>query len=215
MKTAANKYQGIADAIKTAFGDPVKTERYCSDKVLWTKRVWKNRVCLDIVSLPISPFKGVTVYSTLGLSDHEMRENGKPPFRVELLSALRDDTDFSLLTEDSTDKDDFYEKLLLCLGAYIVNDNMYFPYGDVWVNFFSNKFSIFSDLEHLFFMPPALLTDKLKPVATDGGQIDWLLCVPISEAELQYREKKGPEALQELLMKNKVDVSDLFRKSVV
>lgn len=65
-------------------------------------------------------------------------------------------------------------------------------------------------------MRPILLNDKLiEPIQIDDQQVEFILCVPITESELVFYQKNGAEALEELLLKEQIDVSDLFRKPVV
>lgn len=201
-------------------GDTPHIHTLDSEQRSRTKGLWKNKLSFDILSYENTTSKEITSYSTLGLSDYELRDNKNngQPARIELLSALKKDTDFLELTEDPDDKEMFYEDSLFYIACYLVNENDFIWYGDTWVNFFSNEYQAItdhSDMEHLFFMSPTLLSDKLKPIEIDGNKINWLLCVPISEAELQYRNNKGPDALKELLINNKIDVSDLFRNSVI
>jgi hypothetical protein len=55
----------------------------------------------------------------------------------------------------------------------------------------------------------------LEPLKLENKTVNWLLCVPISEIELQYKNKNGFDELENLFEKNGVDVFDLDRKSVI
>ena len=204
--------------IETALGGTPQIKSIYSDKSVFSRRAgWNNKLNFNIATFQNTPKKGMTIYATLGLSEYLLRDdqNSKPPRRVELVSILRDDTDFDELTGDSEDKENFYEDQLMYLCCYMVNENSYLYPGDVWKMYFSNAYEQFSDMEHLFFMTPTFLSNKFQSTTIGEKEIDWLLCVPISDEELGFYEKNGAKALEELLVKRKVDVSDLFRKSVI
>lgn len=57
--------------------------------------------------------------------------------------------------------------------------------------------------------------NKLKPIKLETKIVNWLLAIPISESELQYKIKNGFDNLQNLFEKNEVDIFDLDRKSVL
>lgn len=210
----------ILNILHAELGGTPHIQKLDSEQESITKGLWSKHLFFDMLTLNNAPHDGITTCSTIGLSEYELRDdkNRKPPIRIELLSVLRDDTDFLKLTEDAADKELFYEKQLFYTACYLINKNDYIAYGDTWINFFTNTYQVMydhSDMEHVFFMPPTLLSNKLKPVTIDNQQINWLLCVPISEAELQYCIKNSPDALNDLLITNQIDVSDLFRKSVI
>lgn len=215
------KNQILANALFSSLGPISNIQTLDSETQIRTKGLWNKQCILEILSINNAPYQGTTLYSTWGLSEFKLRnENNKQTIRIELLSTLRNDTDFTKLTENESDKEMFYESSLFYLACYLINEPEYIDYGDTWINFFSNEYPAFTDhsaLEHLLFMPPEplLTTNKFKESEIDGEKINMMLCVPISEAELKYRDKNGPVALQELLIKKNIDVSDLFRKSVV
>lgn len=214
-----DKYkQKLANFIQSELGGTLKIKRLLSDQSRWTRGAgWENKLEFDILTLQNSPQKGMTTYVTLGLSDYVLRDdqNNRKPRRIELISILRDDTDFLELTGNPEDQLNFYEDSLMYICCYMVEENSYLFPGDIWVNWFSNKYQQFSDLEHLYFMYPTLLTDKIRTTTIEDKEIEWLLCIPISQDELEYYEKNGSEALEKLLLQEKVDVSDLFRESLL
>ncbi|GMA98787.1 suppressor of fused domain protein [Pelosinus sp. IPA-1] len=204
--------------IQYALESNAKIRRFFTDKSTFTRRAgWKEKLSFDILTFQNIPQSGVTTYATLGLSEYLLKDDqhNKPPRRVELVSILRDDTDFKKLTGDSEDKENFYEDQLMYLCCYMAIEGSYLFPGDIWKMYFSNSYDQFSDMEHLFFMTSTFLSKQLQSTVIDGKEIDWLFCVPISDKELTYYEKNGPEELEKLLLKNKIEVSDLFRKSVI
>jgi hypothetical protein len=214
------KYSGkLPIFIKHILGGIPQIRNLSSDESFWTRAAgWEDVIDFDVLNLKNSPNMGITTNVTLGFSNYELKDqkNNQPARRLELISILKDDIDFLKLTGDIEDKIDFYENLLMYVSCYMVFENCYLYPRIIWRRFFSNYYQQFSDMEHLFFVHPKLLTDKLQqPITIDDKQIEFLLCVPISDEELQYSEKNGPEALEQLLIKGKIDVSDLFRESVV
>ncbi|WP_236347716.1 suppressor of fused domain protein, partial [Paenibacillus plantiphilus] len=143
--------------------------------------------------------------------DHE---NNKQPNRIELMTIYREETDFEELTGDPDDKINFSADTLMYISSYLVNENSYLSKGEVWINWFS-KYEKFGELEHLYFMTPTFFENEKLPVTISGNEIELLLCVPISQEELEYFENNGASALEELLYEKNIDVSNLFRKSVI
>lgn len=208
----------LVSYIQNMLGSTPETQRISSDKSRWTKdTTWEKKLSFDILSFRNFPQEGITTYVTSGLSEYVLRDdqNGQKPRRVELISALRDDTDFEELTGDIGDKKNFYEDSLLYFCCYMVIKNSYIFPGDIWNRWFINIYEQFSDMEHLFFPTPTLLTNKIQSTTIEGKEIEFLLCVPISDEELKYYEKSGPEELEKLLLRSKVDITDLFRESVI
>ena len=208
----------LVSYIQNKLGSTPEIQRISSDKSRWTSQTpWEKSLSFDILTFKNFPKEGITTYVTSGLSEYVLRDdqNGQKPRRVELISALRDDTDFEKLTGDIGDKKTFYEDSLMYICCYMVIRNSYIFPGDIWNRWFINKYEQFSDMEHLYLPTPILLTNKIQSTTIEGKEIQFLLCVPISDEELKYYEKHGSEALEKLLLKNKVEITDLFRKSVI
>ena len=70
-------------------------------------------------------------------------------------------------------------------------------------------------MKHLFFTSPSLWQDNLETLDLETKKVAWLMAVPISEAERQYKEANGADALEDLFEEHQVDILDLTRKSVV
>lgn len=208
----------LVNYIQNTLGRTAKIQQFSNDDLFWTKAAgWKNKLSFNILSFQDLPQKGITTYTTLGLSEYVLQDvqNNNPPRRIELISVLRDDTDFQELTGDISDKVNFCENWLMYLSCYMVNKNSYLFPGDIWHSFFSNAYDQFSNMNHLFFVGSTFTGNQLKSTVIEGEEIEFLLCVPISDEELDYCEKNGSEALEKLLVKNRINVSDLFRQTVV
>lgn len=204
--------------VQNLFNKPVETETIRSDKSIWSAGAgWKNKLSFDILTVRNTPNKGVTTYITSGLSEYELKDdqNNKPSRRIEFISVLKDNTDFQKLTGDPTDEISFYKDNLMYLTCYMINELSYVFPGDVWNGFFTNSYQKFSKVEHLFFMHPKLITNRFQPFMIDDKEIEMLLCVPITQKELDYCQKNDSAALEKLLVDSKVDISNLFRKSLI
>jgi len=59
------------------------------------------------------------------------------------------------------------------------------------------------------------MEDKLEDFRVDDKIVNFLLAIPISDHELEFKNKNGSEALEDLFQENEVDVFDLDRKSAV
>jgi hypothetical protein len=71
-------------------------------------------------------------------------------------------------------------------------------------------------MKHLLFVPPFLWEGKLETLTLeDGSEVDWLLAVPISDAEMAFAEKKGVPALEEIFEARQIDIFDLERASTL
>ncbi|WP_427125588.1 suppressor of fused domain protein [Priestia megaterium] len=95
-----------------------------------------------------------------------------------------------------------------------MNENDYSKPGEVWINWFSRYTKFNSELEHLFFVEWKIFFRDMS-FEIEGDEVDWLLVIPITDQELTFYEEKGSQALQELLVENNIDISNLFRESLL
>ena len=70
-------------------------------------------------------------------------------------------------------------------------------------------------MSDLYFCPPFLWGDKLQDVVVDGRPVAWLLAVPISRAEADFAEREGPQKMEALFERERIDIYDLNRPSLV
>ncbi len=75
-------------------------------------------------------------------------------------------------------------------------------------------FSASSTLNHVLLLPPFLWA-SLKTLELDDKTVAWLMAVPISDAELDFAERMGVDALETAFEKAQIDVFDLNRASVI
>lgn len=178
---------------------------------------WNNDLDISIMELPEYPTKEITAFTTCGLSRYPLTNpNNKEVKYLELVMLLRNDTNFLELTGDLENGVNFCEDGLSYISHYLVNESDFITSGELWINWFSNKgYEQFSDLKHLYFMNPSLFNLGFNNEVIEGNNIEWLLLVPITQKELEYYEEKGSRALEELLLHHNLNVSDLFRRSLI
>lgn len=159
---------------------------------------------IDILSLKDPIDENVAIYCSIGLSDHtnlvqigEKQEN----IAIELLLAAYKE---------------FQEapNVLSTCCFYIIKDRYECRPGAVFMHMNEFYFKD-SDMRHIFFTTPFLWQDKLEGLSLESKKVEFLLCIPISENELQFKIDKGDEALESLLHENEIDIYDLSRKSVL
>lgn len=160
---------------------------------------------LDILSLVDPIDEKVGIFSTIGLSDY--------PNHIELNDGQKKNVPVELIMTGYKDHDKVANILSTC-GFYIMKDKYQCLPGSVFMRMISFYYPD-SPMKHIYFTEPYLWQDKLEQFHLDSKQIAFLLCIPISEAELQFKLKSGEEALEQLLQDNEIDIYDLNRESVV
>ena len=157
---------------------------------------------VDILRCDDRPCGGVTAYSTIGLSDHPMLQDGKEfPTRLEIAGACATAYEF------------FANILASAAFSIIRTQKLYHP-GSVMPGYVREYYSS-TTVPHLFFTAPFLWEDALKTLGCGTKKVSWLLIVPISDAEREYVKEHGDDALEDLFEKHQIDIFDLSRPSVV
>ena len=145
----------------------------------------------------------VKFYGTIGLSDY--------PNVIEMNSGdLNIPVELLMTGYKSYDK---IPNILSTCAFYLLKDKWTCQSGSVFmrmVDFYYKK-----EMQHIMFVEPFLWADKLVPLKLESKTVHWLLGVPVSEAELQYKIKNGLNALETLFEENEVDIFDLDRKSII
>ncbi len=70
-------------------------------------------------------------------------------------------------------------------------------------------------MKHIMFVPPYIWEDALKVRSFKTKKVAWLMALPISETEFKFAEANGSEALDDLLVENRIDIYDLERPAVI
>ncbi|MDL2322286.1 suppressor of fused domain protein [Desulfosarcina sp. OttesenSCG-928-B08] len=162
----------------------------------------EEKSVIDILKSADAPVEGVTSYSTIGLSDSPLYHNGvEYPVRIEIVGACASSV----------------EKFDNALGtaAFCIINSKWFCYPGAVFNDVLSMYNLSSSMQHFFFCPPFLWEDELTVITIGGKKLTWLLAVPISEEELVFCEKYGPDKLSYVLEENKVDIFDIERPSVI
>jgi len=159
---------------------------------------------IDILSLkdPIDELVGI--YSSIGLSDYENLvavSDGKNNIPIELMMTAY--TRFESATN-----------ILSTCCFYIIKDKFECRPGAVFmrmVEFYIKD----SPMKHIYFTSPFLWQEKLDQLHLDSKHVAFLLCIPISDRELQYKLEHGDDALESLFQDNEINIYDLYRESVL
>lgn len=141
-------------------------------------------------------------YATIGLSDYRL---GKDKSGIALGAEL---------VARTLGGDEFTDRALAEVVRAIRGQNLLPKPGII----FANAVSGFSDtcqLKHFLFTVPSMWENKLYPLQFKTKTVLWLQAIPISDAEKQYAEKHGANALGEKMTEAGVDLVDMARKSVL
>jgi len=149
-----------------------------------------------ILECPDPTDKNVIFYSTIGLMDFPT-ENIKYEFLIAAYASF-----------------EYVGNILSSAAFFVMKDNWKASNGVVFETlvemFYPNK-----DMKHLFFTSPYLWEDKLEGFEVQNEEILFLLAIPISDAELQYKNQNGSSALESVFEEKNIDIFDLDRASVL
>ena len=84
--------------------------------------------------------------------------------------------------------------------------------GEVFVDVIPPAVS--TTLRHTLLVPPFLWEEGLDSVVVDYKTVAWLLAVPISDAEAQFRAEQGADALESRFEEAEIDIFNPNRQSV-
>ena len=120
-----------------------------------------------------------------------------------------------------------YEILMTGFSRYkevanILSSCAFFVMKNGWECTYANVFETLvemycedKDMKHILFVKPYIWKDKLEGFKIGAEPIEFVLAMPISQKELEYKMKFGMDALEDLFEKRGVDICDIDRKSVV
>jgi antitoxin YqcF len=160
-----------------------------------------EKLSVDLLRCVDRPCRGITSYSTIGLSDHPMLKDGAAfPTRLEIAGAC------------ATSADSFAN--VLASAAFCVMRTGMLCYPGRALPGYVREYFPSTTVPHLYFTAPFLWEDRLKTLNCGSKSVSWLLVVPISDAEREHLEKHGDDALEELFQMHEIDIFDLSRASV-
>jgi hypothetical protein len=109
--------------------------------------------------------------------------------------------------------DEFFANILASAAFCIMRTKrLYFP-GSVMPNYVREYYST-TTVPNLYFTAPFIWEDSLKTLDCGTKKVSWLLAMPISDAEQDYLNEHGDDALEDLFEKHQIDIFDLTRTSV-
>ena len=192
MSTISNDNKAIARHVANAFGGKPAVREYLHDNL---------PLRIDILAVEDQPDPGVVSYGTIGLSDTPLKwDDGEFKVRIELCGSAR------------SEKTLFPNVLASVAFSIMRSQVVYYP-GRAIKNYFKEYYDD-TNLPHLYFTSP-FLWDDLKTLRLDQKDVTWLLCFPISEAELDFLTKEGGGEFENLLETLGVDVFDVGRDCVI
>lgn len=194
MGRASESNRAIYRTMARAFGieRPVVPRYYDADE--------KSHI--DVATAVNRPQAGVTSYSTLGLSDYPLLQDGEEyPARLEIVGGC-----------DSVV--DWFGNVIATAAFNIINDRHFCAPGVVYPNLVA-RYDDELDMQHVLFVPPFVWGDQPATMELPDKTVAFLHALPISDAELRYADQNGSEALEDLFEQHQIDVFDIERVSVV
>lgn len=179
--------------------------RYALSFMGGTARVFEYRnsndsQSVDIMTCQDSLYKKVDVNATIGLSNTPINmvwEN--KPVGVELI--------------DFGGKNETVMAHILADVAFQIMRDHHCQYGEIFTDVFK-PYQQNMAVRHVILLSPVYWPDYKMLVGPDRV-ISWLLLMPITEAERIYIESHGLNAFEALLEKEKGDLTDPRRASIV
>ncbi|MGX5686706.1 suppressor of fused domain protein [Chryseobacterium cucumeris] len=160
---------------------------------------------IDIFTCDDPLYPRIKICGTIGVSDHpnkiEMNDNSFKDIPVELL--IGGYREFRMLPD-----------ILSTAGFYITNNGWECQPGSVFMRIVEMYFET-SEMKHIMFISPFLWEDKLYPLKLETKTVHWLLCIPISDEELEYKMENGTSALEDIFQEKDIDIFDINRKSAI
>lgn len=161
-----------------------------------------HRSSVAILRSEDRPWEGITAYSTVGLSDAPLMDDGQEyPARLEIIGACR--TEF-----------EEYASALSTSAFNIINSQEFCYPGRVFPDVLT-MYNKSLPMQHFMFVNPFLWDDGPETLHLPDKTVAFLHAVPISESELQYARAQGTDALEELFVDHQIDTFDLRRDAVV
>ena len=160
---------------------------------------------IDIFTCDDPLYRRIKTCGTVGLSDYpnkiKMNDNSFKNIPIELLIAGYKDCNM-------------LAHILSKSGFYIINKSWECQPGSVFMRIVE-MYNETSEMKHIMFVSPFLWANKLEPLKLETKTVHWLLCIPISDKELEYRMENGASILEDLFQEKDIDLFDINRKSII
>jgi hypothetical protein len=184
--------RATARHVRAAFGGAHHVSEYLDES---------EEIAVDLLRCDDRPSRGVTSYSTVGLSDFRIPwGEGEFPVRLEIAGAC------------ATQVRHFPNILASAAFRMVRTSGIYHP-GAVIENYVRQYYPE-SPLPHLYFTEP-FLWDQLTTFYNGSKKVTWLQAMPISESEHAYLKCHGDTAMGHLFSEHRINVVDLYRRPVV
>ena len=188
MRTEPTKQQKeLYKKIATRLGADSKVIEYGDDS---------NTNSIYILNCPDPIDNKVMFYCSIGLFEYPIDDK-----RYEILMA-------------GYSKYDTIPNILSTCAFFVIKNNWKCTYGNVFETLVE-MYCKNTEMKHILFTSPFLWEDKLVDFNIEGKPIDFVLAIPISDKELEYKNKFGTDALETLFEKESIDIFDINRKSIV
>ncbi|GIM59501.1 suppressor of fused domain protein [Capnocytophaga canimorsus] len=160
---------------------------------------------VDILSIDDPLNAEIAFYSTIGLSDFPnkiaLNDNSMLNIPIELLMC-------------GYKKYDKIGNILATASFYISKNQWTCQPATVFKDIVSDYYV--SQMQHIMFIRPFLWEEKLSDLKFGKKPIHCLLCIPISDEELRFKEENGLTSLEKMLFEKKnIDIFDIERESVL
>lgn len=194
MRSVSDDDKKIARTVFSAFGgEGPNVRNYFNDS---------REISVDIISVAGTPDFDISSYGTIGLSDYPMFWGGEEfPTRLELCGAAL--SSFSV-----------FPNIIAEAAFTIIKSRDVWRPGcfirDLVINYVPDF-----NLRSLYLTSPFFWERDLHELVLSEKVVNWLMCFPISEAELGYLEKYGVDKFESLLEETGADVFDTSRESCV
>ncbi|MDA8128532.1 MAG: suppressor of fused domain protein [Betaproteobacteria bacterium] len=191
-RPVSEKNRRIGKYIAQVFGGRFKVKEYLDDT---------ESITVDILSCADRPSRGVTSYSTIGLSDSAIPWGDEEfPTRIELAGACTSDANA-------------FPNILASAAFLMLRNRGVFHPGAVIENYV-RLYLPDTFVPHLYFTTP-FLWPGIAIFKADEIPVTWLQAMPISDAERKYLHMHGDLALEKLFRERHVDSCNLDRQSVI
>ena len=155
---------------------------------------------VDILRTPHE--SGITHLGTIGCFERRMKglSEDLPDVRAELVTAV-DDKYAGLMAATLADLTFRLESEILLYHPNVLIQNA-IPENSL------------TKMRHIYFCHPFLWVDKIPRLQFDEYNVVFLYALPVSDTELEFFNRYGALAFEDLLQNNEIRYNDLARQSV-
>ncbi len=160
---------------------------------------------MDIISFGDVPATGLTTFATIGLNRKDIALTYEErSIRIELVGLC--DTRYTVQFAH-----------LMSSAAFEIFDMQTCRPGTI-IPGAAGAYVPDSDMKHILLKPPFAWDDwsrRVRNFVIEDRQIEWLMPVPISQAEAEFLRDNGADKLDDLFVEKNVDIANLLRQSAI